>query len=312
MDAHTPPRLDGKCRRRHGWAAQSRACGCFHEKVTGLLRARGDGDRDALDRLMPIVYAHLRELADTRLLGEPGFVSVNTTALVHEACIRLVGIQAARFRDRAHFLAMASRAMRRVLVDHARARAAAKRGGGAVAVDLHENLRAGNGQPTAVTEPDAALKRLETVDERQARILEQRYFGGLTLEEDTACTLAGVLDGAGKRGHDLAADGRVVIATHGVRDPGGTRFAALLKHVGDACVEFLLLGAHPGLRQVRLQPLAMQAWRQVEDLSYRVGVAVRLVAPAASRARGRLWLSLDARTDGNAGDGSLGRGPGGE
>lgn len=157
-------------------------------EVTGLLRAWGDGDRDALDRLVPIVYAHLREVAHRRLLGEPGFVSVNTTALVHEAYIRLVGIRAARFRDRAHFLAMASRAMRRILVDHARARSAAKRGGGAVAVDLRDDLRAGDGQSAAVTELDAALERLETVDERQARILEQRYFGGLTLEETAEAT----------------------------------------------------------------------------------------------------------------------------
>jgi RNA polymerase sigma factor (TIGR02999 family) len=157
-------------------------------EVTGLLRAWGDGDRDALDRLVPIVYAHLRELAHRRLLGEPGFISVNTTALVHEAYIRLVGIQTARFRDRAHFLAMASRAMRRILVDHARARTAVKRGGGAVAVDLREDIRAGDGQSAAVTELDAALERLETVDERQARILEQRYFGGLTLEETAEAT----------------------------------------------------------------------------------------------------------------------------
>jgi len=157
-------------------------------EVTGLLRAWGDGDRDALDQLVPIVYAHLRELAHRRLLGEPGFVSVNTTALVHEAYIRLVGIHEARFRDRAHFLAMASRAMRRILVDHARARMAAKRGGGAVAVDLEDELLANDGRSAAVTELDDALERLEALDERQARILEQRYFGGLTLEETAEAT----------------------------------------------------------------------------------------------------------------------------
>jgi len=157
-------------------------------EVTGLLRAWGDGDRDALDQLVPIVYAHLRELAHRRLLGEPGFVSVNTTALVHEAYIRLVGIHEARFRDRAHFLAMASRAMRRILVDHARARMAAKRGGGAVAVDLEDELLANDGRSAAVTELDDALERLEALDERQARILEQRYFGGLSLEETAEAT----------------------------------------------------------------------------------------------------------------------------
>jgi RNA polymerase sigma factor (TIGR02999 family) len=157
-------------------------------EVTGLLRAWGDGDHDALDRLVPLVYAHLRDLAHRHLVGEPGFISVNTTALVHEAYIRLVGIHSARFRDRAHFLAMASRSMRRILVDHARARTAAKRGAGAVVVDLREDLMVSDVQTAAVTELDAALVRLEALDERQARILEQRYFGGLSLEETAEAT----------------------------------------------------------------------------------------------------------------------------
>jgi RNA polymerase sigma factor (TIGR02999 family) len=157
-------------------------------EVTGLLRAWGDGDHDALDRLVPLVYAHLRDLAHRHLVGEPGFISVNTTALVHEAYIRLVGIHSARFRDRAHFLAMASRSMRRILVDHARARTAAKRGAGAVVVDLREDLLVSDVQTAAVTELDAALVRLEALDERQARILEQRYFGGLSLEETAEAT----------------------------------------------------------------------------------------------------------------------------
>lgn len=156
--------------------------------VTVLLRAWSDGDRDALDRLVPLVYAHLRELAHRHLVGEPGFVSVNTTALVHEAYIRLVGIHSARFRDRAHFLAMASRVMRRLLVDHARARMALKRGAGAIAIDLREDLVAADAQTAAVTELDTALERLEALDERQARILEQRYFGGLSLEETAEAT----------------------------------------------------------------------------------------------------------------------------
>jgi RNA polymerase sigma factor (TIGR02999 family) len=157
-------------------------------EVTVLLRAWGDGNRAALDRLVPLVYAHLHDLAHRRLLGDAGMLSVNTTALVHEAYIRLVGIHSTRFRDRSHFLAMASRAMRRILVDHARARTAAKRGAGAVAVDLREDLLVSDAPTAAVTELDAALERLETVDERQARILEQRYFGGLSLEETAEAT----------------------------------------------------------------------------------------------------------------------------
>ncbi|MBA2245994.1 MAG: sigma-70 family RNA polymerase sigma factor, partial [Gemmatimonadetes bacterium] len=89
----------------------------------------------------------------------------------------------ARFRDRAHFLAMASRIMRRLLVDHARARRAAKRGGGAAAVELAEALWISEPQAEAITELDEALQRLEAIDPRQSQILEQRYFGGLSLEE---------------------------------------------------------------------------------------------------------------------------------
>lgn len=151
--------------------------------VTVLLRAWGDGDRNALDRLVPLLYGHLRDLASRRLSGEHGPVSVNTTALVHEAYIRLVDVRTARFRDRAHFLAMASRLMRRVLVDHARARLAAKRGAGAVVVELHEDHLVSDARAASLTDLDEALARLEALDERQARILEQRYFGGLSLEE---------------------------------------------------------------------------------------------------------------------------------
>jgi RNA polymerase sigma factor (TIGR02999 family) len=108
---------------------------------------------------------------------------LNTTALVHEAYFKLVDLRRARFRDRAHFLAMASRVMRRLLIDHARARHAARRGGGAGAVELTEALSVSDSQADALTELDAALRRLEQVDARQSAILEQRFFGGLSLEE---------------------------------------------------------------------------------------------------------------------------------
>lgn len=151
--------------------------------VSVLLREWCDGDRDALDRLVPLLYGHLREVARRRLGAEHGPVSVNTTALVHETYIRLVDVRTARFRDRAHFLAMASRVMRRILVDHARTRLAAKRGGGAIQVELRDDLLVVSPQAGSLTELDAALERLEALDPRQARILEQRYFGGLSLEE---------------------------------------------------------------------------------------------------------------------------------
>jgi RNA polymerase sigma factor (TIGR02999 family) len=151
--------------------------------VTHLLQQWSDGDRQALDRLVPLLYGHLRSLAHQRLRREEANPSLNTTGLVHEAYLRLVDLRRARFRDRAHFLAMASRIMRRLLVDHARARRAAKRGGGAATVELTEALWISEPRVDAITGLDEALWRLEAIDPRQSEILEQRYFGGLSLEE---------------------------------------------------------------------------------------------------------------------------------
>jgi RNA polymerase sigma factor (TIGR02999 family) len=151
--------------------------------VTQLLQRWSEGDRDALDRLVPLVYEHLRRVAHQRLRYEDTSPSLNTTALVHEAYFKLVDLRRARFRDRAHFLAMASRVMRRLLIDHARARRAARRGGGAAAVELTDALSVSDSQADALTELDDALRRLEQVDARQSAILEQRFFGGLSLEE---------------------------------------------------------------------------------------------------------------------------------
>ena len=151
--------------------------------VTQLLQRWSEGDRDALDRLVPLVYEHLRRVAHQRLRYEDTSPSLNTTALVHEAYFKLVDLRRARFRDRAHFLAMASRVMRRLLIDHARARYAARRGGGAAAVELTDALSVSDSQADALTELDDALRRLEQVDARQSAILEQRFFGGLSLEE---------------------------------------------------------------------------------------------------------------------------------
>jgi RNA polymerase sigma factor (TIGR02999 family) len=102
---------------------------------------------------------------------------------VHEAYLKLVGLREPRFHDRAHFLAMASRVMRRVLVDHARARRTVKRGGGAAPSELTEDVWITDAQADAVAELDEALQRLEAVDPRQSQMVEQRYFGGLSLEE---------------------------------------------------------------------------------------------------------------------------------
>ncbi len=153
------------------------------DEITTLLRQWSDGDRTALDRLVPAVYDQLRQLAHDRLRDERPGHTLDSTALVHEAYLRLVDVRAARFRDRAHFLAMASRVMRRILVDYARGRRAQKRGHGAVPVSLDEAQLVPEPVLGMVEELDEALQGLEAVDERAARIVEHRYFGGLTLEE---------------------------------------------------------------------------------------------------------------------------------
>ena len=150
-------------------------------EVTRLLRQWGEGDQEALNRIIPLMYEELRRLAHQRLRRERG--TLNTTGLVHDAYLKLIDLRQANFRDRAHFLAMASRVMRRLLVDQARARCAAKRGGGVPNVELDEALWVSERQAGAVADLDDALKRLEVIDPRHGEIVEQRYFGGLTLEE---------------------------------------------------------------------------------------------------------------------------------
>lgn len=150
--------------------------------ITQLLRRWSEGDAEALGALVPLVYERMRQLAHHRLRSDPN-ASLNTTALVHEAYLRLVDTPQPNLRDRGHFLGLASRVMRHLLVDHARARKAAKRGLGASAVELNETLWVTDETLDHITELDEALRRLESIDERRSRILEQRYFGGLTLEE---------------------------------------------------------------------------------------------------------------------------------
>lgn len=136
-----------------------------------------------MDQLIPVVYDRLRALAHQRLAAAPAEHSLNTTGLVHEAYLRFAESADATFRSREHFLAIAARVMRNVLVDHARARVAAKRGGGVALLELSEGAWVTGVDLDRVEDLDEALKRLEQLDERQARMIEQRYFGGLSLEE---------------------------------------------------------------------------------------------------------------------------------
>jgi RNA polymerase sigma factor (TIGR02999 family) len=152
-------------------------------EVTGLLKQWSAGDERARDQLIPLVYERLRELAHQRLRGSGPENSLNTTGLVHEAYIRLVDAPRLDLPDQAHFLALASEVMRNLLVDRARARMAAKRGGGQPPLELNETLLISDEGMESVSELNDALSRLESVSPRQALLLQHRYFGGLSLEE---------------------------------------------------------------------------------------------------------------------------------
>jgi RNA polymerase sigma factor (TIGR02999 family) len=152
-------------------------------QVTALLDRWKDGDPEALDLLVTRVYTRLRALAHCRLRAEPEEHSLNTTALVHEAYLRLTRTTPVHLRDRAHFFALFTRIMRNLLVDQARARHAAKRGGKLVRVTVDSALELPGEQLDAVEALHEALARLEQLDPRQSALVEQRYFGGLSLEE---------------------------------------------------------------------------------------------------------------------------------
>jgi RNA polymerase sigma factor (TIGR02999 family) len=151
--------------------------------ITALLKQWSAGDASARDRLVPLVYERLRQLAHQRRRGAGDDSSLTTTALVHETYMRLVDAPNVALVDRAQFLALAAQVMRNLLIDHARERRAAKRGGGAAAVELREEFWLTDADADALLELHVALERLATLDSRQSQILEHRYFGGLSLEE---------------------------------------------------------------------------------------------------------------------------------
>ena len=157
-------------------------------EVTLLLRRWSAGDSVARAQLIPLVYDGLRELARRRLGGAPFESSLDTTELVHEAYLKLVDARHVELRDRANFLALASEVMRNLLVDRARARLAAKRGGGAKPSALDERQFVSDENPEVVADLDDALQRLAALNPRQSQLLQHRYFGGLTLEESAAAT----------------------------------------------------------------------------------------------------------------------------
>jgi RNA polymerase sigma factor (TIGR02999 family) len=151
--------------------------------VTALLHAWSGGDDAALHALVPLVESELRRLARVYMARERTGHTLQTTALVNEAFLRLVDAHDVRWNDRGHFFAIAARLMRRVLVDHARARGFQKRGSGAQAVSLDEAILVSRPFDIELLDLDRALQALAAVDDRKARVVEMRYFGGMTVEE---------------------------------------------------------------------------------------------------------------------------------
>ena len=165
--------------------------------VTELLRRWNLGDREAMDRLMPIVYDELRRLAAGYLKAERRDHTLQPTALVHEAYLRLVRQDRVEWQNRAHFFGIAARMMRRVLVDHARRRQAGKRDGGGFRLTLQVGEELEVSRDPELLELDEALVRLERLDVDQARVVELRFFGGLTVEE--TATVLGISTATVKR-----------------------------------------------------------------------------------------------------------------
>jgi RNA polymerase sigma factor (TIGR02999 family) len=151
--------------------------------VTQLLAQWRSGDREALDRLMPLVYQELRAIAGRYLRNERPGHTLQSTALVHEAYVRLIDQTRSDWRSRAHFFGVAATIIRNILVDHARARNAVKRGGAAAALSLDDALEMPQNRGVDLIAIDDALLTLSRLDPQQSRIVELRFFGGLTIEE---------------------------------------------------------------------------------------------------------------------------------
>lgn len=167
------------------------------QDVTGLLRRWSEGDEEALQKLMPVVYDELRGLAGHYLRAERPDHTLQPTALVHEAFLRLVGQREVVWQNRAHFFGIAAQMMRRILVDHARKRKAAKRDVGSYRVELTQPDAGAFEREPELLALDEALTQLEALDPKQARIVELRFFGGLTVEE--TAEVAGISTATVKR-----------------------------------------------------------------------------------------------------------------
>lgn len=152
-------------------------------EVTALLVAWGEGDQSALQRLIPIVHAELHRLARRQMSHERPDHTLQTSALVNEAYLRLIDLSQVQWQDRVHFFGMSARLMRRILVDHARARNSLKRGSAAEKAPFDEALFVTDEPSIDLVALDDALKALEAVDQRKSQVIEMRFFGGLSIEE---------------------------------------------------------------------------------------------------------------------------------
>ena len=153
------------------------------QEVTQLLADWGNGDRSALDRLFPLVHSELRRIAQRQMNQERAGHTLQATALVNEAYLKLVGQQGFEWQNRAHFFAVCAQVMRHILVDHARAHARDKRGGGAIQVSLNDVAVTPDEQSSYFVALDEALRLLESLDPQKGKIVELRYFGGLNIDE---------------------------------------------------------------------------------------------------------------------------------
>jgi RNA polymerase sigma-70 factor (ECF subfamily) len=153
------------------------------QEVTQLLLAWRQGEKEALDKLVPVIYEELRHLAHSYMRGERKGHTLQTTALANEAYVRLLDCSKVNWQNRAHFLAISAQLMRRILVDYARSRGYLKRGGAAERVSLKENQLVSAGRDPDLIELDNALQALAVVDARKSQVVELRFFGGLTAEE---------------------------------------------------------------------------------------------------------------------------------
>ena len=178
-----PRTITGAVEFNHLREAQDGATGrAAKDNVCELLRAWSDGDTSALERLTPIVYDELHRLARRYMRGERPGHSLQTTALVNEAYMRLVDYERIQWQDRAHFFAVSAQVMRRILVEHAR-RHNLKRGGGVPHVSLEEAALVGDSRPADLVALDDAMNTLAQLDPRKAQVVEMRFFGGLNVDE---------------------------------------------------------------------------------------------------------------------------------